>query len=85
METAPCPDCNFEIELLNPRQGQRLACPNCGADLEVINRRPLELDLTYAEPDDDLDILGLDEDEWDDDWENDEMNRVEEHDEDWED
>jgi len=54
METAPCPECNHEIALPRPREGQRLPCPNCGAELEVISSEPLELDWAYTDPDDDL-------------------------------
>jgi lysine biosynthesis protein LysW len=84
METAPCPECTYEITLPNPREGQRLACPNCGAELEVISSRPLELDWTYTEPEDDLSTLDLEDDEWDEDWEDDELDEAEEEDEDWE-
>lgn len=84
MDTGHCPECNFEIELPRPREGQRLACPQCGADLEVINSHPIELDWAYADPDDDGETLveddSLDDEDWDEDWDQDEMI---EGDEDW--
>ena len=85
METAPCPECNYEITLPKPHAGQRIACPNCGADLEVINSRPLELDWAYTEPEDDWETLDLDDEDWDEDWDEDELGGTEEEkDEDWE-
>jgi len=82
METAPCPECNYEISLPNPRAGQRISCPNCGADLEVITGHPLELDWVYTEPDDDWETL---DDDWDEDWDDDRPGGAgEDKDEDWE-
>ncbi len=85
METAPCPECSYEITLPSPREGQRIACPNCGADLEVISARPLELDWSYTEPEDDWETLDLDDEDWDEGLDEDgNAEGLEEEEEDWE-
>jgi lysine biosynthesis protein LysW len=55
--TAPCPDCEWEIDLdPAPEMDQRVTCPNCWAYLRVISLEPLELNWDIEE-------------DWNDDWE----------------
>lgn len=56
---AVCPGCDSDIQFSSePRIGTEVDCRSCGAALEVIFLRPIELDWTGAEYEDD--------DEWED-------------------
>lgn len=59
--TGRCPECDFEIDIDDPEVGEILDCPECGVELEVIGIKPLEFSIIS---DDEL----LDEDEWDEDF-----------------
>ena len=63
MATAPCSECDEEVEVPGrPRLGQKVTCSHCGAHLEVIMTDPLELELA---PEDDDDLWEDDDEELD--------------------
>ncbi len=49
---ALCPECEGEITLRDPIQGEIVPCASCGADLEVVALSPLALDLAPEEQED---------------------------------
>lgn len=40
-----CPECDANLLLVNPMQGEIVPCSDCGVDLEVISINPLHLEL----------------------------------------
>lgn len=40
-----CPECEANLVLANPMQGEIVPCSDCGVDLEVISVDPLQLEL----------------------------------------
>lgn len=52
MIQATCPECDAELSLSDPIQGEIVSCPDCGAELEVISVEPLVLDLAPEEEED---------------------------------
>lgn len=40
-----CPECDAELTLVNPMQGEIVPCSDCGVDLEVISIQPFQLEL----------------------------------------
>lgn len=88
MASANCPDCNQKINLgQKPKKGQLLTCPYCNTDLEILSLSPLELDYAlYDDYDDDWEDDELDEDDdWDDDEFDEDDDWDDEDDDDWED
>ena len=47
-----CPECEGELVLHEPIQGEIVPSPTCGADLEVMALDPLRLDLAPEEEED---------------------------------
>lgn len=50
MSSAACPNCDWELELFEPLEGELTACPECGIDLEVKVREPLVLVTASTDP-----------------------------------
>ncbi len=50
--TAHCPECDAEITLTDPLQGEIVVCSDCGVDLEVTAIDPLTLELAPMEEED---------------------------------
>ncbi|OIO90125.1 MAG: lysine biosynthesis protein LysW [Anaerolineae bacterium CG2_30_64_16] len=47
-----CPECEGNIILNDPLQGEIVPCACCGVDLEVVSLNPLQLDLAPEEAED---------------------------------
>lgn len=47
-----CPECDAEIELNDPLEGEIVDCPDCGVELEVVSIEPLTLELAPEEEED---------------------------------
>lgn len=60
MSKTYCPECDAVIQVEQPREGALIDCPLCGERLEIISADPLEVDFP------------LDDDDWEEDWEDEE-------------
>ena len=49
---AVCPECEGDVQLDNPMEGEIVPCAYCGADLEVVSLDPMSLDLAPEEEED---------------------------------
>jgi alpha-aminoadipate carrier protein LysW len=47
-----CPECDGDLTLDAPLQGEIVPCAYCGADLEVVSLSPLSLELAPEEEED---------------------------------
>jgi len=47
-----CPECDAEIELNDPMDGEIVDCPDCGVELEVVSIEQLQFDLAPEEEED---------------------------------
>ena len=47
-----CPECDADLTLVDPIEGEIVPCPECGVDLEVISLDPLTLDRAPEEEED---------------------------------
>ncbi len=50
MVNAPCPNCQSDVPIRDPKVGKNVLCPGCGIGLKIVWLLPVELDiLTEAE------------------------------------
>lgn len=50
--TAKCPECDAELTLVDPMEGEIVVCSDCGVDLELVSLEPVTLELAPMEQED---------------------------------